>query len=370
MDVSGTAAPRIWLHGASVGDARALGGLLARLQSDFPSLAPLLTVGRAGGREAARRWYPGLDVRPPPLPFATATSRFLRRNGVRLLVLEYLELWPGFVAACDAAGVPVVVVDGHVTHRSLRIRPLLHRAAGRIALFCAQTAEDATAAAALGVPPDRIHVTGNGKHDRVTEPASPSAELRAALGRFDVVVGSLNRDEESALAIAFRGFPGRMLVAPRDVRRAAPLVAALRAGGASVALRSTPGAAEAQFAVLDTVGELAQAYALGRVALVGGTFCRREGQNLIEPASHGLPVVHGPRTGNIRAETLALDGRGAIQVASLVEAAGVVQQLLAGASASIDPRPALLTLTGAVGRQTRLLRPFLDAVGEPCYSVG
>jgi 3-deoxy-D-manno-octulosonic-acid transferase len=353
----------LWLHGASVGDARALGPLMDRL-AGLPAAPRLgLTVGRAAGREAAMRWYPGLPVLPPPWPLAVAGGRFLRRHEPRLLVLEYLELWPGWMRACARAQVPVVVVDGRVSRRSLRVRGLLRRAASRIDLFCAQTPEDATAAVSLGVPAERVHVTGNGKHDRVLAPPMPSTELRAAVGPVDLVVGSLNPREERAAVMAFAAFPGRILWAPRYPARAAALCRLARAAGVNCALR-TRGGAGARWVVLDSIGELASAWGLGRVAVAGGTFCRREGQNLVEAAAHGLPIVHGPRIANVAAEAQALAGRGAFAVADLAAAEERVRAVLEGRARTPDPRTALAELRGAADRQLELMRPFLEAVAD------
>lgn len=353
----------LWLHGASVGDARALGPLLARLARLPTSPSPGLTVGRAAGREAATRWYPELPVLPPPLPFELSGGRFLRRHGVRVQVLEYLELWPGWMRACVRAGVPVVIVDGRVSHRSLRVRALLRPSAARVDLFCAQTPEDAEAAVTLGVHPERVHVTGNGKHDRVVDPPAPSGELRAAVGEVDLVVGSLNPREERAAVAAFAAFPGRILWAPRYPARAEALCRRARAAGVDCVLR-TSGGAGARWVVLDTIGELAAAWALGRVALAGGTFCRREGQNLVEAAAHGLPIVHGPRIANVVAEARALGGRGAFPVDDLAEAVDRVRALIEGRLQAPDPRPALLGLRGAAERQVDLMRPILEAVAD------
>lgn len=353
----------VWLHGASVGDARALGPLLGALGTTPLGPALRLTIGRAAGRAAAGGWYPGLPVDVPPWPFGPAADRYLARHRVGLLVLEYLELWPSWVRAAARRRIPVAVVDGRVTARSLRIAPLLRRAAGRIALFCAQAPEDAAGAIALGVPPDRVHVTGTGKHEHVAAPPAPSPELTAALGRFDVVVGSLNPAEVGAATSALAAFRGRILFAPRYTASVPALVAAARRHGRRCRLRSA-GAGEAEWVILDTVGELAAAYALGRFAIAGGTFCAREGQNLVEAAAHGKPVIHGPRIAHVREEAAALAGRGGHAVDGWSAAVCRLEALCAGEVATGDPRAALGALRGAVARQMQLMRPFLEAVGD------
>lgn len=347
----------IWLHGASVGDARALAPLIAALGEH----RLLLTVGTASGRAVARGLYPHLPVHPRPVDCPPWPARALRQVRPRVVVLEYLELWPAFMRACARADVPVVVVDGRVSHRSLRVRGLLRATAARVSRFCAQTPGDAARAAQLGVPPDRISVTGNGKHDAAAAYPMPSAALAAAVGPVDVVIGSLHPDEEAAALPALAASGLRALIAPRYPRRVPALEARARGLGVSTSRRSAGGGG--RWVLLDTLGELAAAYALGQVAVIGGTFGRREGQNLVEPARHGRPIVHGPRVANVRLEVDALAGRGASQVSSWAEAFSVARAKLTAPGP--DPRLALPSLSGATARHLAALAPYLARNVDP-----
>lgn len=348
----------VWLHGASVGDARALLPLVAALRAARPALRLLITAQTAGGRAVARQLFPDLPVAAPPLDLPPLPARALAAVRPRLVVLEYLELWPAWIAACARAGVPVAVVDGRITRRSLRVAPLLRATAGRLALFCARSEADADAALRLGVSPERVVVHGNGKHDGApAAPPAPTADLRAAVGDVDLVLGSLHPDEEAAALPALAAVGHRALVAPRYPRRAPAILAAARRLGVSARRRSEHGP-PARWIVLDTLGELAAAYALGRVAVVGGTFGRRDGQNLVEPAAHGRPVVHGPRVGNVAEEAAALAGRGAEVVPDWPAAFARADALLAAPGP--DPRPALAALRGATARNLRSLLDLLD----------
>ncbi len=343
----------IWCHGASAGDMRALDPLVRALAADHPVV---LSAWTRTGREMARRLHPGVPVVHPPIDVPPAPRLALRARRPRLLVLEYLELWPAWIAACRAAGVPVAVVDGRVTGKSLRARMVLRRAAGRLSLFCAQTEGDAERAVALGVRPEVVRVHGNGKHDGVpVAPPRPDDALRAAVGDVDVVVGSLHPDEEGDALTALAACGLRALVAPRYPQRTpAILRAAARLGVDARARSGSP--RPARWVVLDTVGELAAAYALGRVAIVGGTFGEREGQNLVEPAAHGLPVVHGPRVANVAVEAAALAGHGAFEVSGWGEATRRAAELL---GTRIDATEALARLRGATERHLDALRGLL-----------
>ncbi|MCB9544892.1 MAG: hypothetical protein H6706_03245 [Myxococcales bacterium] len=305
----------VWLHGASVGDARALAPLVAALRAARPDLRLLYTAWTTGGLAMARQLFGDVPVHPVPISVVWGPRRALAAVRPRLVIWEYLELWPAWVAACRRAGVATMVVDGRVSHRSLRIRPLLARAAASLDAFSARSPGDAERAARLGVRPAALRVDGNGKHDGVAvSPPSPAPDLAAAVGRVDVVVGSLHPDEERAALGALAATGLRALIAPRYPRRAPALLRQAAALGVEAARRTSPRPG-APWVVLDTVGELAAAYALAPVAIVAGSFGRRGGQTLVEPAAHGRPVIYGPATANIAEEAAALAGQGGYPVA-------------------------------------------------------
>jgi 3-deoxy-D-manno-octulosonic-acid transferase len=52
--------------------------------------------------------------------------------------------------------------------------------------------------------------------------------------------------------------------------------------------------------LVDTVGELSSLYSLAKVAFVGGSLVPHGGQNPLEPARFGVPVLMGPHMENFR----------------------------------------------------------------------
>ncbi|MDD2810906.1 MAG: 3-deoxy-D-manno-octulosonic acid transferase, partial [Rhodoferax sp.] len=59
-----------------------------------------------------------------------------------------------------------------------------------------------------------------------------------------------------------------------------------------------PAASSHEIWLGDSLGEMARYYGLANVALLGGSFAPLGGQNLIEAAACGCPVVMGPSTFN------------------------------------------------------------------------
>ena len=336
--------PRVWLHGASAGDLQALSPMIARFRERFPDARIFLTTitdtGRAMAEQRLRTGVDGVVYAPWDLPGATRRSmRALRPD---LLVLEYAEIWPNLIHAARAAGTRVVLTNGRFSPERLRGYRTLFAVFGNpltgLDLLLMREDEEAERALSLGAPLDRVWVTGNTKFDGLAVPGpSPEDEaLRTALGLpADALVlmgGSTHEGEEEILLSVWQrlreAHPAlRLVLAPRYVDRAGRVQALAQARGVEAGRRKG-GPAGAPVMVLDTIGELARAYRLATVVFVGGSFTPRGGQNILEPAAQGRPVLFGPRMENFRDSVQVLLGRGGIQVADAEQLYKVLSELL------------------------------------------
>jgi len=185
---------------------------------------------------------------------------------------------------------------------------------------------EAEHAVAIGADPARIKVTGNTKFDASRQeekmPAAEREKLTADLGIYGAgpvwLAGSTHEGEETVLLDVFKSLRVatpelRLIIAPRYIERAERVLSLVRERGLTVALRSV-GADQEAVVVLDTVGELREAYSMATVVFVGGSLVSRGGHNILEPAACGKPVLFGPHMENFRASSRVLVGRGGIQV--------------------------------------------------------
>jgi len=336
--------PRVWLHGASAGDLQALAPMIARFRERFPDARIFLTTitdtGRAMAEQRLRGQVDGVVYAPWDLP--GATRRAMRALRPDLLVLEYAEIWPNLIHAARGAGTRVVLTNGRFSPERLRGYRTLFAVFGNplteLDLLLMREDEEAERALSLGAPLDRVWVTGNTKFDGLAVPGpSPEDEaLRSALGLSpDALVlmgGSTHEGEEEILLSVWQrlreSHPGlRLVLAPRYVDRAGRVQALAQARGVEAGRRKG-GPAGAPVMVLDTIGELARAYRLATVVFVGGSFTPRGGQNILEPAAQGRPVLFGPRMENFRDSVQVLLGRGGIQVADGDQLYKVLSELL------------------------------------------
>jgi 3-deoxy-D-manno-octulosonic-acid transferase len=353
--------PRFWLHGASAGDLLSLQPIMRELKARAPGCCIVVsTITNSGIAMAKKKLADVADVvvyAPYDLPGATRRAMAALRPDV--LVLEYTEIWPNLIRAASKAGVRIALTNGRFDPKKLSRYRALFRTIGnplrRIDCFLMRSDEEAERVLALGAAPDRVWVTGNTKFDALVLDGAGGREhaLRAEMGldpdRPVFMAGSTHEgEEEIVLAVYTRlkeRHPGLQLVlAPRYVERSGKLMALGVEAGLAVRLRSGGAAAgNAQVTVLDTIGELAVAYRLATLVFVGGSFVTRGGQNVLEPAAQGCPVLFGPHMENFKDSVQVLTGRGGIQVATPDRLLKVADELLS--------RPDQLRELGAMARQ-------------------
>lgn len=371
--------PRILLHAVSVGEVSALRQLVPLLAAQAEVI---VTATTDTGLARARSLFDGQAlVLRYPLDFSWCVARFLDAARPDVVALVELELWPNFVDACAARGIPTCIINGRLSERSFRgyrhIKGFIERRLRTLRAVCVQDADYAARFRALGAPADRVRITGSMKWDSVP-PAPPSvdgaAELAQQFGidraRPLIVAGSTGPEEEALLHGACPAGV-QLLCAPRrperfeEAARALPgcvRLTHLRAG------RAAPGSATGRF-LLDTIGELRKAYALADLVVVGRSFGMLHGSDPIEPASLAKPVVMGPAAADFAQVVAALERHGGICRAEMATLPAVLTGLLGDS----EKRAALVrgalscigAEAGASGRHQELLTGLLPGPVRP-----
>jgi 3-deoxy-D-manno-octulosonic-acid transferase len=337
-------APAAWVHAVSVGETIAAQPLADGLRRMFPELPLVITTVTETGARLARERYGADAHRYFPLDFPGAARRVIAAINPAFLICMETELWPNTLRALSARGVPVMVANGRLSDRSFRgyrlVRRLLRPVLDDVRVFAMQSEENARRIIALGARPERVFVTGNLKHEPTADTAG-AIELWHRLlglraGQRVWIAGSTHRGEEAAVLDAHGAararFPDLVLIlAPRHPERVGEVVRMIAARGWPVARRSElPRERRADAVlVLDTVGELAQLYAVGDVVFMGGSLVEAGGHNMIEAAQRSKAVLFGPHTTNFReAARLLVESGGGIVVRDAQElAAELLRQL-------------------------------------------
>ncbi len=305
------AGPLVWLHAASVGEALAVLPLLEALLAGRSGLNALLTTGTVtSARLMAERLPPRARHQFVPLDRPAAWRSFLAHWRPQLALLVESELWPNLLLESRRHGVPLALVNARMSARSERRWRRLPAAAAELLagfeLCLAQSAADGQRFAALGARD--VRTPGNLKAAAPPLPAPPEAlaELVAALGERPVwLAASTHPGEDPALLAAHRALVRRLpalltIIAPRHPERGEALASWLTREGVAFARRSQREKPEPRHAVYlaDTLGELGLFYRLAQVAFVGKSLVPEGGQNPLEPARLGCPVLFGPHMTN------------------------------------------------------------------------
>ncbi|WP_394790277.1 3-deoxy-D-manno-octulosonic acid transferase [Rhodoferax sp.] len=325
----------VWVHAVSLGETRAAAILLVALRREMPEMRLLLTHGTATGRAEGQSLLRPGDVQVwQPWDTLGATRRFVRHFQPRVGILMETEIWPNLLAVSRAAGIPLVLANARLSDKSLRqaqrLSALSRPAYGALTAVLAQTEADAQRLAQAGAP--RPVVLGNLKFDAT--PNGRQVEIgrswRTSAGRPVVLFASAREGEERMLLDYLQSFRAvaqavpalaatkigvldvQWLIVPRHPQRFDEVAALVQQQGFSLSRRSSWGdtPSPADIWLGDSLGEMALYYGLAHMALLGGSFAQLGGQNLIEAAACGCPVLMGPSTFNFA------------EAAELAEAAG------------------------------------------------
>lgn len=342
----------IWIHAVSVGEALAIRTLISELRKVYPKKKLVIsTVTPTGNKIAQGMAQEGDWVTYLPFDFSFVVRHVIKRIFPSVFILVETEFWPNLISALYKGNIPVVVINGRISDRSWRgyrmikflLRPLLNK----ISLFSVQTKRDSERLIALGVNEDKVKVNGNMKFDTafVKETKAENADKYKSLMGIGIkdkllIAGSTHPKEEEIILKSYSElrdeFPDlRLLIAPRHPQRASDIESIISNYGfqpvkVSQLNRQTGEPANRQTVfILDTIGELAGLYRIADIVFIGGSFIRKGGQNILEPAACAKPILCGPHMFNFRDIVgIFLERDACIQVHSQDELAQAIKDLL------------------------------------------
>jgi 3-deoxy-D-manno-octulosonic-acid transferase len=367
--------PLVWLHGASVGELISVFPLIERLRAQ--SLQVLVTSGTVTSAKIVKDRLPD-DVLHQfiPLDAPRFVTRFLHHWRPDLGIFIEQDLWPNLIMAAARRRIPLVLINGRMSEQSFKGWRSLRRTAkallGKFDLCLAQSSVDAERFSQLGMP--AVHITGNLKLD-VPAPPADAMQLgemqRATADRQVLVAASTHPGEDEAVIEAHRrarkARPRLLtIIAPRHPERGTDILNLAVAAGSRAMLRSRGVIPDARtdIYVADTIGELGLFYRLAHVVFMGGSIVEHGGQNPIEAAKLGKPILHGPNVWNFHAIYAALDAaRGAEEVENVGHLAVRIGDLMKDPAARKAAGDAGLRtmerLGGALERTFSELEPYL-----------
>ncbi len=368
----------IWVHALSVGEVVSAVPLVLALEKIYGKEKLVFSVSTLTGYETARLRLELHVRRVCFFPYDTLFSIIRAVNLVSpdLVIIVETDLWPNFMARLKLKAIPALLVNARLSDRSTagyrRIPHIMKPLLNAFGTICVQSQEDADRFITIGARTESVRVTGNFKFDQPV-PAMRSQEEETLRRTFSlqagdrvIVAGSTHPGEEGPLlegvARLTEFWPElKLVIAPRDPERAAEVKSLAVAHGLTAGRLEELGkkskTGPLDVVVIDRIGILGRAYALGDLAFVGGSLVNAGGHNPLEAAAFGKPVLFGPDMSDFRQVARWLvAGGGAVTVTDTDSFTGQAQRLLANAElARSTGRNARLIFTANSGAVQRTL---------------
>ncbi|MBC8203252.1 MAG: hypothetical protein H8E91_05430 [Planctomycetes bacterium] len=320
----------ILLHAVSVGEVNAIRNLVQLLAADGYNLVISVTTD-TGIQRAIDLFGNTHTIVRYPLDFSWSVKNFLRRVNPTLIVLVELEVWPNMLRFAKKKHIPVVVVNGRLSHRSYKryklVSSLLRNTFGRISVIGMQNKSYAKKVSALGA--DNVRVLGTMKWDNaiIRDSVEGAKELAQNLGidsSIPLVVAGSTTPEEHRLLLEALPKNVQLLIAPRRPEWFDDAQEVF----SPCNRRTKTTRCDSRYFVLDTIGELTAAYSLATIVVIGRSFAPLHGSDPTEPIGLGKPTIVGPNMSDFPDIAKAfIDGNGIVQCNS-AELKENIQRLL------------------------------------------
>ncbi len=319
----------LWIHASSVGEVRLAKTLITVLQEQGETRPIVLsTFTPTGYALAIEENLP--HVFRLPLDFSLWLNPVFDQIAPSQLILIEAELWPCLLRQCLRRKIPVVQVNGRVSEKSLnrygKLKSFFLWMTEGVTLFSMRSQKDAERLFGLGIAEEKIRITGNIKFDVLPTGSDALSSAVFDPSSFLIVFGSTRPGDEGPVMEAFvklkKDFPNIIgVIAPRHMQRCREVEDLIREFDVEYTLFSNmpekdwvnhPGS----LIFADKLGMLNSFYANAKLAYVGGGFNPRfGGQNILEPAAFGVPVLFGKHMNNFEEEAkLLIDGGGGIKL--------------------------------------------------------
>lgn len=335
----------LWVHSVSVGETIAAVPLVKgfqKLHPDVPVVITTMTIN--GAKQVVSSFGQSVTHVYVPYDLPDAVNRFIDRVRPKMLLIIETELWPNLLHICAQRKIPIFLANARLSERSAKryaqFKTLVSLMMKNITQAAVQTQIEAQRFISLGLPVERIQVTGTVKFDVVVsdEIMQKGKQLREQIGadRSVWIAASTHQGEEEIILEAFKlikqKYPHLLLIlVPRHPERAKDVATLCQNANFQIVLFTEQKAITnaVDIYLTDTIGQLMMQYVAADIAFVGGSLNTTGGHNVLEPAVLGKPVITGPQMFNFVESTQLLKQAGALwQINDATELAGKVIELL------------------------------------------
>jgi len=314
--------PCFWLHAVSAGEVMAALPLIQALRSRYTGCQIVFSTTTPAGRAILTNNGVQSDcVFYAPVDISFVVNRVVGKIAPTLFLLIETDIWPGLLESLCRRGVPSLLLNGRISQQRIRFRYLFRPVFGLLEYAAVQTEVDAERLLRMGLAAEKIAITGNMKFTQAISQVTSSNRLAKTSplpdGALVLIAGSTHSGEDEEILVCYRSLRVRhdnffLILAPRHVERVKMIEHLVREKGLlPVRWSKFKKWSNDEIVVVDSVGLLPQLYGIADFVFVGGSFVRRGGHNLLEPAGWGKAIFFGPHMENYSSIAEALEREGA-----------------------------------------------------------
>ena len=291
----------VWFHCASLGEFDQGIPLMNKIKSENSSIYLLVTFFSPSGMlHYHKREHSADHVMYLPLDTPSKARIFVSHFKPKQAFFIKYEFWTNHILEAKKNRTKIYNVSGifRNDHRFFKwYGGFFRKTLLSFDWFFVQNTNSLQLLNSIGIK--NASVSGDSRFDRVLENKKNIRE-NEILSKFKndneiFIIGSSWPDDENLLIPWINSQENKILLAPHNVDEShiqsilSKIEDAVRYTDANSNDISTK-----KVLVLDTIGQLSNAYSLGSIAYVGGGFSGNL-HNILEPAVFGLPVIFGPK---------------------------------------------------------------------------
>lgn len=356
----------IWIHCASLGEARAVEPMIPHLQ-EYNVIVSVIT-------KSAREYISKIKgisyYALMPVDVYPFIAKQLNKIKPDILVLIETEFWPSMITCANKIGTKIITVNGRISKNAFPYykltkffwKPFLNL----INFISVRNEQDYERFVALTENKQKVEITGNIKYDRDWTNETISRESLFLSSEDKIfTAGSTREGEEEIIINVYKELKEKhknlkLIIAPRHISRVKDVVKLAEKSGLKFVLFSQLSEGEKDIIIVDVFGKLQAIYSVSDVVFVGGSLVNKGGQNPIEAAAYAKPVIFGNYMFNFESESAALKNNGAFEVKDESEFKEILKKLLSDENlrreTGLKAAKVVETQKGAVGKNIEIIK--------------
>ena len=296
----------VWVNAVSIGEAK-VGMLVAELLKEkYKSLHVILSTSTITSFKILEKYQKKFTIIYAPIDISIIIQRFIKIWKPSLALFVESEIWPSTFSILKRNSIKLKIINARLSKQSYlnwkKVNFFSSELFGLIDQCIVQDTNSETRFKDLGVK--KITKISNLKYLQ-KEPKINKNDFKEFSSRFKnkfvVTMFSTHEGEETLFIEIFKKLRKKInnlifVIIPRHIERTDMIQSLLKNKRIKYSIRSNKNSylKDSNILLVDTFGELSLFFKLSKIAVVGGSFVKKGGQNPIEVSFFKCPVLCGP----------------------------------------------------------------------------